>query len=431
MRSPLLLALLLAAGACGDDDGGTSADADPNAPDADPSAPDGGPPGPDASQADANPLCGDPVQGTPTLDTEQLPGSFVAPVVALVPPGETRLFVADKPGRILIHDGAGVLATPFLDINPLTNGDNPQSERGFLGMAFHPQYAQNGRVYVYYTALNGSLTLAEYTRAAGTADTADAGSAAVLLTIAHPAGNHNGGWLAFGPDGMLYIGTGDGGGGGDPDDNGQNLTALLGKILRLDVGTAGQYDVPADNPFVGMGGGVRGEIWAYGVRNPWRDSFDSATGNLYIADVGQDFMEEINVQPAASIGGENYGWDVMEGTTCFNENNFTNPLAMCDMTAKVLPIYEYLHNGGGGSITGGHVYRGCRMPGYHGHYFFGEAVNGYTKSIKWNGTTGFTDEVQHANLDNRYPYGFGVDQTGELLLLDGGSGTILRLVPAP
>jgi glucose/arabinose dehydrogenase len=412
----LLLALLIA---CGDDDspaadGGASPDSDPNAPDADPNAPD----------ADV-PTCNDTVPGTPTLDTETVVAGFTAPVMVLIPPGETRLFVADKPGYIYIVENGQKRDPAFLDIDVLTDGDNPEGERGFLGMAFHPDYATNHRFYVYYNATNGDIKLAEYT--ATDANTTDPQTGTVLLTIAHSQfGNHNGGWIAFGPDKKLYMATGDGGSGGDPNGNGQKLSVLLAKVLRLDVDTAGEYNIPSDNPFVGMAG-AKGEIWAYGVRNPWRNAFDSQTGDLYIADVGQDAIEEIDVQPANSTGGLNYGWNVMEGNACFE------PSSGCNMGGKVLPIYQYLHSDFGdnhASITGGVVYRGCKMPGYVGHYFFGDAVHGLVRSLKWDGANSSTDFKEHSGLGT-VPYCFGQDQNKELLMCDAASGSILRLIPKP
>src|SRR5688572_30253196 len=266
----------------------------------------------DASNIDARPAADaavatcTPQSGT-NLALQPVATGLSSPVFLTAPPGDARLFIVEQPGRIRIVKDGTLLETPFLDIRgPVrSTGD----EEGLLGLAFHPDYAQNGRFFVYYTAdsPNGDNLVAEYTVGANpdVADTAEER----LITFAHPGeGNHNGGGIAFGPDGYLYIGTGDGGGSNDEHGNGQPLTTPLGKMLRIDVDVAGTYAIPATNPFVGDGGGVREEIWANGLRNPWRWSFDRMTDDLYIADVGQLQREEVNVQPAASTGGENYGW---------------------------------------------------------------------------------------------------------------------------
>jgi glucose/arabinose dehydrogenase len=318
------------------------------------------------------------------------------------------------------------------------------SERGFLGLAFNKDYVTNGRFYVYYTSkafagagiASGDVVLAEYTRSAADPDVANP-TGTVLLSQPHPRGNHNGGWLATGPDGMLYMGIGDGGSGGDPDEAGQSLMTFAGKILRLDVSAAGSYAIPADNPFAGMGGGVKEEIFLYGLRNPWRNSFDRQTGDLYIGDVGQNYMEEVDVIPTSSMGGENLGWDVMEGSSCFHDDDnspseaeWRMPLANCDMTGKTMPVFEYLHgNNGDASITGGYVYRGCKMPDLSGTYFYADVVLSYVKSFKWDGAGGHTAETDYPQFDGRVIYGFGEDADGELLLLDGVDGHMYRLVP--
>jgi glucose/arabinose dehydrogenase len=407
---------LLLTGACGDDD---DSDGDAGRPDADPNAPDAAPDGPDAGNPP--PAC-DPVEGVPALTLERVTDGLTAPTTAVVPPGDDRIFVTEQPGLISIFDGNTVLEEPFLDILGIV--DDSQSERGLLGLAFHPDYPTDNRFFVYYTSNDENLILAEYK--ALTLDDADEESEVILLSIPHPDVNHNGGWLAFGPDGYLYMATGDGGGGGDPGENGQDRGELLGKMLRLDVNTPGEYSSPATNPFVGTEG--LDEIWAYGLRNPWRNSFDRQTGDLYIADVGQNAMEEINVQPADDEGGLNYGWDEMEGTLCFE------PSSNCNMTGKVLPVYTYRHDelpGDRASVTGGVVYRGCRMPDLHGTYFFGEAVHGFVRSFKWNGGGGVTDEKAYPQFDSELGsvYAFGEDAEGEILVLDGG-GEIFRIVPA-
>ena len=287
---------------------------------------------------------------------------FASPVV-VTNAGDDRLFVVEQGGRVrIVHDGT-VLETPFLDI---TDRVRSGGERGLLGLAFPADFAGSGRFNVYYTDRDGDSVLSRF-RAEG--DAADPASEHVLLTQAQPASNHNGGQIAFGPDGYLYVGIGDGGGGGDPQGSGQRLDTLLGKVLRVDV-SGEELVVPADNPFVDREG-ARSEIWAYGLRNPWRFSFDRETGDLFIADVGQNALEEVNLQPAGSPGGENYGWNVMEGDACFS------PQSGCDQEGLVLPILVYSHaSGAGRSITGGYVYRGSELPDLAGSYVFGDFVSG-------------------------------------------------------
>src|SRR5919106_6425846 len=264
--------------------------------------------------------------------------------------GSGRLFIIEKAGRILILKNGSLLSAPFLDIRSIVKSTG--SEQGILSLAFHPSYETNGQFYTVYTDQNGSLVLSRFTRSASDPDLADPNSRITLLTISHPTyQNHNGGTLAFGPDGYLYWSTGDGGGAGDPFDNAQDLTSLLGKILRLDINSASPYGIPSTNPFYNHPNpSVRKEIWAYGLRNPWRFSFDSLTHDIYIGDVGQSNIEEINFQAANSSGGENYGWDVMEGSSCYD------PASGCNQSGKILPIAQYTHSLGC-SVTGGHVYR--------------------------------------------------------------------------
>ena len=241
--------------------------------------------------------------------------------------GSGRLFITLRAGFVVIVGSQGLNSTPFLDISALTTTD---IERGLLSIAFHPSYRTNGFFYVNYTNLNGDTVIARY-HVSVNPDVADPGSAAVLLTVPQPFANHNGGQLQVGPDGNLYIGMGDGGSGGDPLNNGQNLGTLLGKILRIDVDGAFPYAVPPNNPFLSTPG-ARPEIWAYGLRNPWRFSFDRQTGDIFIGDVGQDSFEEVDFQPAASAGGENYGWRLMEATHCFN------PASNCNDGSLTLPV---------------------------------------------------------------------------------------------
>ena len=265
--------------------------------------------------------------------------------------GSGRLFVVLQGGTIRIIKNGVLQSTPFLDISTRVSCCG---ERGLLSVAFPPGYAGKGHFYVYYTNTAGNLVIARYSLTANP-DVADASSEAIVLTIDHPTfSNHNGGQLAFGPDGYLYIGTGDGGSAGDPNGNGQNTNVLLAKVLRIDVESgATPYAIPGSNPVI-TPTPSRGEIWAYGLRNPWRFSFDRSTGDLYIGDVGQNNYEEVDFQPAASSGGQNYGWNIMEGLHCYNATT-------CNMSGLTLPVLEYDHSASNCAITGGFVYRGTQF----------------------------------------------------------------------
>ncbi len=336
-----------------------------------------------------------------------------------------RLFVVGQSGAILVIQDGALLPEPFLDVSGLVSPDalgSGYSERGLLGLAFHPAYAKNGRFFINYTDVNGDTAIAEYTVSADDPNRADPASARVILQVAQPFANHNGGQLAFGPDGYLYIGLGDGGSGGDPQGNGQNRFALLGKILRIDVDSAEPYAVPPDNPFAD-GANSAPEIWALGLRNPWRFSFDRATGDLYIGDVGQGDWEEISFQPAGSPGGINFGWNAMEGNHSFGGG------ATPDM---VPPIVEYSHNDGC-SVTGGYVYRGEAIPDLQGVYLYGDWCSG----IVWGAYRDEAGAWQTVELMGTFRHitSFGEDEAGELYLLDDGergrdAGVLLRFVPA-
>jgi glucose/arabinose dehydrogenase len=346
----------------------------------------------------------------PPLALEPVIGGLNQPV-AVAHAGDSRLFIVLKAGQIRIFDGTTLLATPFLNITALINADG---ERGLLGLAFHPSYVANGFFYVFYTNLAGDIVIARYTRS-GNPNVANPASATILVTIPHPgASNHNGGQLQFGPDGFLYAGVGDGGGGGDPNNNGQSLgTNYLGKILRLDVDNPPMY-VPAGNPF------PNSLIWAYGLRNPWRFSFDRDTDDLFIADVGQGSREEVNFQPASSTGGENYGWRLREGSACFN------PPANCDPgNATVLPILEYDHSAGNCSVTGGYRYRGTRNPVLNGVYLFADFCSGRIFGGIENpiGTWTQTTLLDTALLIST----FGEGHDGEVYVADFGGGTLYRV----
>lgn len=327
--------------------------------------------GPDAGPPDAGPACtGD---GFPSLSTERaVPGhSFTGALFVTFAPGSDDLFVVEQPGRIQrVRDGA---VSTFLDIRSRTRSGG---ERGLLGLAFHPDYDTNGRFFVYYTPMSPDTNrVAEYGRSSGDPLVADDTEVAVLVDIDDPESNHNGGMVAFGPDGFLYAGTGDGGGGGDNHGTigfGLDTTTLMGKILRLDVDAAGSGYAAAGNPFA-SGGGLP-QIWAYGLRNPWRFSFDRLTGDLYIADVGQSAWEEVNVQPASSTGGENYGWRAYEGFEVFRPDDVDE----VDVHAE--PVAAFSHSGSeigaACSITGGYVYRGGAIPALQGWYLFGDFCTG-------------------------------------------------------
>jgi glucose/arabinose dehydrogenase len=312
-----------------------------------------------------------PSSATTNLHTIRVAQGLSMPLFATSPPGDTtRLFIVeqrggDNRGRIKILKSGAVLARPFLTTAVLSTG----SEQGLLGLAFAPDYALTGRFYIDYTRADGTTIVERHTVSADP-DSANP-TGVTILSVPQPFANHNGGWLGFGPDGYLYVSLGDGGDAGDPGDRAQNLNTLLGKILRLDV-SGGTYVSPPSNPFSGATPGLD-EIWAYGLRNPWRPSFDHVTGDLIIADVGQGAIEEVDFQPSTSDGGENYGWRCYEGSNFFTESA-TTPCGTCIAPAcpKVFPAYQYDHTLGRCAITGGYVYRGCAIPDLQGQYFFGD-----------------------------------------------------------
>ncbi|MGH7754149.1 MAG: PQQ-dependent sugar dehydrogenase, partial [Gemmatimonadales bacterium] len=318
-------------------------------------------------------------------------------------------FIVEQPGRIRIAQGGQVAATPFLDIaDSVASG----GERGLLSVAFHPRYARNGCFFVNYTDRNGDTRVKRF-RVSTDPNRADPESGTQILFIAQPFANHNGGHMLFGPDGMLYIAMGDGGSGGDPQGNGQSLTTLLGKMLRLDIDRGDTYAIPADNPFAGRSKS-RGEIWAGGLRNPWRFAFDSAGGQLWIADVGQSAWEEVNAVPMAAPS-INYGWNITEGAHCYGA-------ATCDMTGITLPILEYSHTDGC-SITGGFVYRGAAIAGLGGHYFYADYCGGWVRSTRPGGSPTPWALGSLGNISS-----FGLDGNGEILVVSHG-GSVYRIVP--
>ncbi len=326
--------------------------------------------------------------------------------------GSGRLFVVEKPGRIRILSNWLTLPDPFLDIRGRVGAIG--LEQGLLGLAFHPDFEQNGYFYVNYTDLFGDTVIARFQVAADDPNRADPKSEVILLKVDQPYANHNGGGLAFGPDGYLYIGLGDGGAAGDPAGNARNPQTLLGKMLRLDVDGGSPYAIPASNPFAG-GGGLP-EIWAIGLRNPWRFAFDPLTGSLYIADVGQDKWEEVNVVQTAPQGLLDFGWDALEGLHPYEGALPEGP--------TIQPVAEYSH-AEGCSITGGYVYRGAELPEWQGVYFFGDYCNGGVFGLIR--TDAETWEQQRFFESGAAISTFGVDEAGELYLADFGSGLILRL----
>jgi glucose/arabinose dehydrogenase len=346
------------------------------------------------------------------LGVEMVADGLTAPVFLTAPEGDARQFIVERNGRIRIIKNGALLPTPFLDHRSRVNFTG---ERGMLSMAFDPQYATNGVFYVYYVDLLGDMVVERFASTPG-ADVAGQ-SAGIVIVIVHRGENHHGGLIAFGPDGMLYVAPGDGGCCGDPQNNAQNRGNLLGKVLRLDVRTA-PYVVPPDNPFVGQSG-IRPEIWAYGLRNPWRYAFDAPSGRIYIGDVGQDLREEINVS-SVSAAGLNYGWRLMEGTACYN------PSANCTTGVQLtLPAHEYLHSDGC-SVTGGYVYRGAAIPELTGHYLYADYCRGWLRSFRVTGAGAATEHHLWPDVSLPSVVSFGRDGAGELYMIAGAQ--VWRLV---
>ena len=330
---------------------------------------------------------------------------LTAPVLLTAPDGDPRQFVVERVGRIRVIKNGTLLTTPFLDVRSRVNFTG---ERGLLGMTFDPQYATNGSFYIYYVHLSGDITVERFGSTPGS-DVAGA-SAGIVIVIPHGGENHHGGFVAFGPDGMLYVAPGDGGCCGDPQNNAQNTSTLLGKMLRIDVRTP-PYTIPVGNPFIGQSGS-HPEIWASGLRSPWRFSFDGPAGMLYIADVGQDAREEVNVVPT-SAAGLNYGWRLMEGTACYT------PTTGCNASGELtLPVHEYLH-ADGCSIIGGYVYRGSAFPELTGHYLYSDYCRGWLRSFRVTSGGGTTEHRSWAGVTLPLTVSFGRDGAGELYMIGG------------
>lgn len=352
-----------------------------------------------------------------SLKLQMVASDLTAPVFLTAPPGDlSRLFVVEQSGRIKILERAtGARIGTFLTLTGITNG----GEQGLLGLAFDPQYQSNGRFFVYYTDATGTMTIARFLVSATNPNVADPASQTILVAIPHPTfDNHNGGMVAFGPDGCLYAGIGDGGSAGDPNNNAQYLPSRLGKLLRIDPSTGTACTSRTLNPFISSLGHPL--VWSYGLRNPWRFSFDD--DDLYIGDVGQGAREEINVSRGPHAGrGLNYGWRLMEGTACFN------PTTNCDTGTLTLPILEYTHDKGACSVIGGYVYRGRTIPPLQGTYFYADFCAGFVRSFRFsNGTA--VQQTDWPLLASSRISSFGQDGLGELYLTTL-TGTVFRIVP--
>jgi glucose/arabinose dehydrogenase len=373
----------------------------------------------EAAEAEIPPTVFDP--GETSVSTVLLFDGLSNPLfVTHAGDGTDRLFVVEKVGRIMVYGPERGQGQVFLDIQERVRDSG--YEQGLLGLAFAPGYAESGHFFVNYTDRNGDTVIARYTVSAGDPDQADAASESVVLTLAQPAANHNGGHLAFGPDGYLWIGTGDGGRSDDAFGHGQNPQTLLGAMLRIDVTDAEPYAIPEDNPWVEEtweGQEVRDEIWGIGLRNPWRYSFDRATGDLWIADVGQRRYEEVHFVPADHLaeGGINFGWPIMEGTHCFQAAN-------CDTTGLDIPLFDYDHSNGC-SITGGYVYRGEAYPELEGVYFFGDYCSGRIWAF-WTHEGG-DPQLQLLLESGLRISSFGEDEAGEIYITDIYGGRVYQL----
>lgn len=350
------------------------------------------------------------------LSVQEVVSGLANPVYATAPAGDARLFVVEQAGRIRIVKNGQLLPTPFLDIAARVSSGG---ERGLLSVAFHTSYTANGFFFVHFTDLSGNTRVERFSRSSDP-DVAVPASSKLILTVAQPFANHNGGLNLFGPDGMLYIGLGDGGSGGDPFGNGQNRNALLGKILRIDVDRGDPYAIPADNPFVGQQD-ARGEIWALGLRNPWRFAFDRTGGVMFIADVGQDRFEEVNAV-VANRGGVNYGWNTMEAASCFAASS-------CNQQGLELPVLFYARADGACAVTGGFVYRGASLPEIAGHYFYSDYCAGFLKSFQFQNGTAINQRTWDVGSVGSVT-SFGEDGSGEVYMTSS-NGRVYRIVRRP
>jgi glucose/arabinose dehydrogenase len=361
-------------------------------------------------------------QGTLALALQKIASGLSSPLFLTAPANDPRLFIVERPGAVRIMQNDTLLPAAFLDIHDRTT---TEGERGLLSIAFHPQYATNGFFFVCYTDLNGAIIVERFKVSAADPNLADPLSGTQILSIPHAEfNNHNGGLISFGPDGYLYLGTGDGGGSGDPLGNAQNTSSLQGKLLRIDVNTvtsSAPYTIPPSNPFINQSA-KRPEIWAFGLRNPWRYAFDPMTNLLFIADVGQERREEVDISSLAQAG-LNYGWNRIEGTRCYPDGG------TCNQDGLSLPALEYDHgdnDSNGCAITGGYVYRGAAIPELQGRYFYSDLCSGWLKSLFY--TNGTVSEQVNWNISNAAPvYSFGQDAQNELYLLSG-SGDVYRIV---
>lgn len=349
--------------------------------------------------------------------------AFERPVYAISDPVNAgRLFVLEQRGTVTIVVNGTAMPEPLVDISPQIEFGG---ERGLYSLAFDPRFFKNRRFYLFYFSVDRHTIVSRFRISKNDPNRINAGEEKIILDIVQPFSNHNGGQLQFGPDGYLYIGTGDGGSQGDPRGYAQNLGTYLGKMLRLHVRRL-PAQVPPSNPFIKTPGAVHA-IWAYGLRNPWRFSFDRLTGDLWITDVGQNSVEEINFIPATHGGGINFGWNVLEGDQCYQ------PDSGCDRTGKWVPVHTYTHDVGA-SITGGYVYRGSAMPALKGHYFFADIMSRRIWSFRLaNGVktqfTDWTDMLRMPDGSGVTPSSFGEDADGELYIVDYYSGHVLKIVP--
>jgi glucose/arabinose dehydrogenase len=422
----LVLSSFAGLAGCG---GGSAADAPPGGDDDGPPPQIDAPPRPDAPMATCT------VNNGTTVDLEELPGLDNlddAPMLVTSPPDDRRLFIVNRNGVVQIYVDGAILPTPFIDVNPETNGGG---ESGLLGLAFHPNYGLNRKFYVFYTSSSGGLTheVVEYQASVANANVADTATLRSIISIPDQAGNHNGGMIEFGNDGYLYISVGDGGPQDDPGGDAMNVNAnLLGKILRIDIDdtSSGPYGIPDGNPFM-LGGGLP-EIYLYGMRNPWRFSFDRVTGDMYVGDVGQNQYEEITVITPAQQAGADLGWSRCEGLHPHTTTNVGDPPqtvpGSCTEPGQINAHAEHSHGSGFNAIIGGQVYRGTCFPALVGRYFYSDHGANELWSFTWNGTS--AQNITNVMDTPGGPASLHADAFGELYLTtaDGGPASIYRII---